>query len=148
MMMMPLVPLESRLPRVLVMDDCVEIQDLLNDVLREDGVCLIQRRELLSLDEIKSLAPALIILERRFRDSIAGSWMLIHEIRRDPVLSETPIILCTTDPTPRFSLSMQWELQSLGVHVLLKPFHLEDLRGLVRGAHAGELVAGQSGQDA
>lgn len=135
------IPIESAALHILIMDECAEILHLLRDVLSEDGARLTMRRELLSLAEIKRLRPSLIIMERRFDGAVAASWLLIRELRQDPVLAGTPIVLCTTDATSRISVSLQDELQMLHVHVLIKPFHLDDLRSLVRGARVRDRVA-------
>jgi CheY-like chemotaxis protein len=113
--------LELKVPRhVLVINTDQSVLLVVNDLLEDAGYFV----SLLSyydhdLDEIKRLAPDLIILDYRWSADDHG-WSLLHLLRLDPETDSIPIVLCTA--AAREVDDLQNHLDSLGVKAVLKPF--------------------------
>jgi CheY-like chemotaxis protein len=130
----PLISLHhsSLSPHILVMDESREVLALLHEILAEEGFSVTLSSQLLSLEQIQACSPALILMERRFDGLLAPSWDLVRQTRQNPTLARVPIVLSTTHRTSRKSRLMEQELQRRGVHVLLKPYAIDELLGTVR----------------
>ena len=114
-------------PHILVMDESREVLSLLHQILAEEGFSLTLSSHLLDLEQIRACSPALILMERRFDGLLAPSWDVVRRTRRDPDLMHVPIVLSTTHCSKPVSASLEKEILGCGVHVLLKPYAIDDL---------------------
>jgi len=74
-------------------------------------------------------AEALLLDLEAETDPVAGLHV-IEALRADPATQEVPIVLCTAAPEDVRPLSKR--LEDLEVPVLVKPFHIEKLRDVLR----------------
>lgn len=96
-----------------------------------------------SLPKLRTHGPALVILDVRLGDQAVGHEIL-HGMRHDERLVETPVIICTADT--QFIREHCEMLASLNADVLEKPFDLEVLEQKVESALSGVTEpAGEAG---
>ena len=129
-------------PPILVMDESSEVLALLHEILTEEGFSLTLSRELLDLEQIRACSPALIIMERRFDGLLAPSWEVVRRTRQDCKLERIPIVLSTAHRSARMSGWLEQELRGIGVHVLLKPYAIDELLGTIRAGLANGAARG------
>ena len=121
----------AELVRVTVVDDNDEfvalMEDLLGDRFRVTGI--LPR----TITELSVTDPELVFVDVFVRNGDAlGGRRLIDLARRDPMLREVPIILCTGVIGPDLDRLAQLP----GVHLLAKPFDLDALESTMRRAMA------------
>lgn len=126
------------------MDESREVLTLLHEVLAEEGFSLTLSNQLLELEQIRACSPALILMERRFDGLLAPSRDVVRRTRQDRDLAHVPIVVSTTCRSKRTPASLECELQEDDVHVLLKPYVIEDLLGTIqaclpRGAESSDV---------
>ena len=119
-------------PRVTVVNDNPEFLDLMGAILDEDagyGVSLVNG-ETATIAEIAATEPDLIIVDLLLGG--ASGWELVTLARADARLADVPVIICSADMA---ALRVrQAELQQIGdVHVLAKPFGIDEVTGMVQG---------------
>jgi len=119
-------------PHILVMDECRAVLALLHEILEEEGFSLTLSNQLLEVEQIRACSPALILMERRFDGLLAPSWDIVRRTRQDPDLAQIPIVLSTAHRSNQCSASVERELQGHGVHVLPKPYAIDDLLGTIQ----------------
>jgi CheY-like chemotaxis protein len=124
-------------PHILVMDESREVLSLLHQILAEEGFSLTLSSQLLDLEQIRVCSPALILMERRFDGLLAPSWDVVRRTRQDRDLAHVPIVLSTTHRSSRMSSCLEQELRGRGVHVLLKPYDINDLLGTIQACLSG-----------
>jgi two-component system, OmpR family, response regulator VicR len=112
---------------ILVVNDTQEILDLLQDLLEGEGYRVTQSLALLNIDKIKALAPDIIAQDIMFEHSQDEGWKMLHLMRLDPELARIPIVLCTAAVSVVRDEAMAEQLDRLGVRVVLKPFHIDEL---------------------
>jgi two-component system, OmpR family, response regulator VicR len=112
---------------VLVVNDTQEILDLLQDLLEGEGYRVTQSLSLLNIDKIKAMAPDIIAQDIMFEHSQDQGWKMLHLMRLDPELARIPIVLCTAAVSVVRDPAMAEQLDRLGVRVVLKPFHIDEL---------------------
>ncbi|MFN8663359.1 MAG: hypothetical protein U0075_15830 [Thermomicrobiales bacterium] len=132
-------------PHILVMDESSEVLALLHEILAEEGFSLTLSRELLDLEQIRACSPALVIMERRFDGLLAPSWEVVRRTRQDRELEHIPIVLSTAHRSARMSGWIEQELRGIGVHILLKPYAIDELLGAVRAGLANGAARGTPG---
>ena len=123
--------------RIAVIDDEPSFLDLLQEVLSDDGY---EAHRFLGgaadYPRVRDLAPDAIILDIRMEDPRTG-WDMLERMRRDAVLTATPVIVCSGDlPALRERAA---DLERLDAAILAKPFDLDDLLALLEravGSHA------------
>jgi CheY-like chemotaxis protein len=130
-------------PHILVMDESRDVLALLHAILAEEGFSLTLSSQLLDLEEIRTCSPALIVMERRFDGLLAPSWDVVRRTRQDRDLAHVPIVLSTTHRSSRMSACLEQELQGRGVHILLKPYDINDLLGTIRACLMSGAVRSQ-----
>jgi CheY-like chemotaxis protein len=98
---------------------------VVNDILEEAGyfVSLLSYRDH-DLDEIKRLAPNIIVLDYQWSGDDNG-WSLLNLLRLDPGTASIPIVLCTGAASEADDL--RDHLGTVGVKVVLKPYLAESL---------------------
>ena len=116
---------------VMVVDDCPEFLPLLEELLGGDGyrveAAYGQGRVLARLREAR---PDLLILDLVLAQGESG-WDILADLRREPELAATPVILCTAD---LFGIRLRAaDLRRYrDVAVLAKPFHIVEMLALVQ----------------
>jgi len=122
-------PDESR-PRITVVNDNPEFLALMSAILDDDAgynVTLFNG-EATSIDEIAASAPDLVILDLLLAG--ASGWDIVALARADERLASIPLVVCSADVTSLRERA--GELERIGnVHVLAKPFGIDEVTGLV-----------------
>jgi CheY-like chemotaxis protein len=114
---------------VLIVEDDQEIRELIGDVLTLEGYTVHSMARLPhGLDRIRKLEPDVIVLDLGLPG--IGGIELLRIIKEDPQLGEIPIVICSgaVDTIQ----SHRQEFEDLGIPVVKKPFHLEQLLQAVR----------------
>ena len=118
--------------RVTVVNDNPEFLDLVHDILEGDryDTTLIDGDRPDALDLIRSSRPDLLMIDVRLGVEGDHGWEIAQEVRRDPMFTELPVLLCSAD---------LFELQELEaglaetrrVATLSKPFSIDLLTDAV-----------------
>lgn len=112
-------------PHILCINHSSDVLTLQKAILEEEGFrATIHSHLEKDLDAIVALAPDAIVLDYMWRQSDDG-WVFLNLLTMDRRTREMPIVLCTG--AVREARDMQDHLTSLGIRVVLKPFHLEHL---------------------
>jgi CheY-like chemotaxis protein len=118
-------------PHGLVVNDTQEILDLLQDLLEEEGYRVTTSLALLNIDKVKDLAPDVIIQDILFQQTQEEGWKFLTLSRLDPELSRIPLVLCTAAAHTVNDPAMAEQLDRQGVRVVLKPFDIDELLGVL-----------------
>ena len=123
---------DDRSPRISVLNDNPEFLELMAAILDEDAgynVSLFNGQET-SVAELAASEPNLIIVDLLL--GAASGWEIVTLCRADDRLAHVPIIVCSADVAAlRERLG---ELEAIGnVHVLAKPFGIDEVTDLVGG---------------
>ncbi|MBA3944995.1 MAG: response regulator [Herpetosiphonaceae bacterium] len=127
------IPLAQKRPLILVIDDDPDLLQLFHDVLTEECDYVVTPRpdQAPSLDEIRCLAPNVMIIDHRLARGVLG-WDVVRELRAADDLIHLPILFCTAD---RQHLALVADdLTALRVTPLVKPFSVDQLVGDVAEA--------------
>jgi CheY-like chemotaxis protein len=114
---------------VLIVEDDQEIRELIGDVLTLEGFTVHSMARLPhGLDRIRTIEPDVIVLDLGLPG--IGGIELLRIIKEDPKLGSIPIVICSgaVDTIENH----RQEFEDLGIPVLRKPFHLEQLLEAVR----------------
>jgi CheY-like chemotaxis protein len=112
---------------VLIAEDDAAIQALYHDVFTEEGYRISLCDRLPDVADVQRLAPDLMILD--FFDSGASALELMRALRADTATAGLPLVVCSASlPEIR---EIEPELAAMDVAIVLKPFDLEDLLGVV-----------------
>jgi CheY-like chemotaxis protein len=121
---------EPRRPRISVVNDNPEFLELMSVILDEEAgydVTLFDGEET-SIEEIAASDPDLLIVDLVMGG--ASGWEIVALSRADGRLSDRPILVCSADIASLREKAE--ELQRIGdVHVLEKPFGVDEITGLV-----------------
>ncbi|MGI8659193.1 MAG: response regulator [Candidatus Limnocylindria bacterium] len=131
------------MPRVTVVNDNPEFLELVGDILEGDRyeTTLIEGDATNdALDRIRTSQPDVLMIELRLgRDGIHG-WAIAQEVRNDPEMRGTPILLCSADLVALRRIEDDLD-DTYSVVTLTKPFSIDDLTDrvdqLVAGAQPG-----------
>jgi CheY-like chemotaxis protein len=126
---------KERQPHILVINDMPQILDLFVELLGDAGYRVTPDRFTLETDlllaQVKELAPDLILL-----DLIIGAegmgWQFLQMLKMDRETRDLPVVLCTA--AVRQAEELQSHLDEMGVAVVLKPFDIDHLVGVVAKA--------------
>ncbi len=123
---------------VLVVNHAPEILELMRELLADEGyhVSTLARAGQ-DIDTIASLKPHLIIIDYMWPSS-DNEWVLLNLLTIDRRTRDIPVILCTAAVAQ--VQPMEEHLLRLGICVVLKPFDIDELLEVVRGALAGKPV--------
>ena len=117
--------------RILVVNDTQEILELFRMLLEEEegyDVVLsgfpIQR-----IDEIEQIKPDLIILDLVFGEEKTG-WQMLQMLKMKRSTANIPVIVCTA--ALHLVREQEGYLVSQGVHVLFKPFDIDQLTANIK----------------
>jgi CheY-like chemotaxis protein len=99
----------------------------MQELLEEEGYRVTPSLSLLNVDKIKALAPDIIAQDIMFEHSQEAGWKMLHLMRLDLDLARIPVVLCTAAVSVVRDPAMAEQLNRLGVRVVLKPFHIDEL---------------------
>jgi len=123
---------QPRRPRICVVNDNADFLELMSAILDEDAgydVSLFNGQRA-GIGEIAATEPDLIVVDLLLGG--ASGWELVTLARADERLAGVPIIVCSADVTALRERT--GELEDVGnVHVLAKPFALNEMTDLVEG---------------
>jgi DNA-binding response OmpR family regulator len=119
-----------------VIDDDPACRELLHDLLSEEGYAVHLFPDSATAARcLHDTAPAAIILDLRLEHPTAG-WEVLADLRHDPVLHATPVLVCSADLSALRERAADLERQ--GCTILAKPFDVDELllllQQLLRGA--------------
>lgn len=111
--------------RILVVNDTQEILELFREMLEEEGYdVILSGNPVQQIREVEEIHPDLIILDLVFGDERTG-WQMLQMLKMKRSTAAIPVILCTA------ALAMAREqegyLVSQGIHIVYKPFDIEQL---------------------
>ena len=111
--------------RIAVIDDDPACRELLHDLLGEEGYAVHLFPDSATARRcLRDLAPAAIILDVRLENPTAG-WEVLADLRHDPVLHATPVLVCSADLSDLQERAVDLERQ--GCTILAKPFDVDEL---------------------
>jgi DNA-binding response OmpR family regulator len=120
--------------RILVVNDTQAILDMFRSILEDEGYeVILSSMPYQNISEIEQVKPDLIILDVMFGDQKIG-WQMVQLLRMNRATASMPLIVCTA--AIREVRETEGYLVSQGVHVLYKPFQLDDLLTMVSQALA------------
>jgi CheY-like chemotaxis protein len=122
---------DGRQPHILIVNDTQEILALMQELLEDEGYRVTTSTALLDLTRVKALAPDVIVLEILFEHSEERGWEFLTLARLDPELADVPLVLCTAAIGVVRDEAMAAKLHKLGVRVILKPFNIDELLGVI-----------------
>ncbi len=109
--------------------DFLALMDELLDMLGHDGTVLSAERA--SLESIADTRPELLILDLHMAGDPLSGWIVAKASRNHPDLRTVPIVISSGDH--EFLRERQEEFKAMrGLHLLLKPFGIEDVERLLR----------------
>ncbi len=117
---------------ILALNDSPDLLALYTDLLEEVGYRVSAWQHLNGdLPAIVELAPDLIILDYIWGSEHAG-WQLLKDLKADPRMRETPVVLCTA--AFKQLAPIQARLDEMHVQVVPKPFDIDHLLQVVTTA--------------
>jgi DNA-binding response OmpR family regulator len=133
---------------IAVIDDDRACSELLHDLLSEEGYAVhLFPDSATAARRLRDLAPAAIILDVRLENPTAG-WEVLADLRHDPVLHATPVLVCSADLSALQERAADLEQQ--GCTILAKPFDVDELlvllQHLARGARPACPAATEAGR--
>jgi CheY-like chemotaxis protein len=134
----------TRRSHILAIDDSQEILDLLQDLLQDEGYQVTTSPVRLNVEQIKALAPDIIVQDLLFEDTQEDGWHFLTLIRLDPDLARIPVVLCTAAVRTVNDPAMAEQLNRLGVRVMLKPFAIEELLTVLREIETAVAMIGNA----
>jgi DNA-binding response OmpR family regulator len=115
---------------IAVIDDDPACCELLHDLLHEEGYAVhLFPDSATAARRLRDLAPAAIILDLRLETRTAG-WEVLADLRHDPVLHATPVLVCSADLCALRERAA--DLERHGCTMLAKPFDVDELLVLLR----------------
>jgi CheY-like chemotaxis protein len=114
---------------ILVVNDTQEILDLFRIILEEQGYRVTPIGFAVEdLRRIIEAEPDLVILDLVFDREYVG-WQTLQKMKMTPETEKIPVIVCTAEI--RKAQEIQGYLAEKGVGLLLKPFNIDELLGMV-----------------
>jgi DNA-binding response OmpR family regulator len=116
--------------RILVVNDTQEILELFRELLEGEGYqVILSGNPLQQVREVEEIHPDLIILDLIFGAEKSG-WQMLQMLKMKRSTSTIPVIVCTAAAaTVR---EQEGYLVSQGIHVVYKPFDVEQLLSNVK----------------
>ncbi len=113
---------------IVVVNDNPEFLELMADILHDERypVTVIDGDRDNAVDLICAAVPAALIIDLRLGDDELHGWDVIQAVRRDPDLSELPILICTGD-TRALSKLEEAVADMRRVATITKPFDIDEL---------------------
>ncbi len=118
--------------RILVVNDTQEILELFRLLLEDEGYeVMLSSFPIQKVTEIEQMHPDLIILDFVFGDQKSG-WQMLQMLKMWSSTASIPIIVCTA--ATQLVREQEGYLVSKGVHVVYKPFDIDELLAAVKQA--------------
>lgn len=117
----------AKSPHILLVDETPEIRTLLAGALSSAGFRVTTASSIQDLDTVQRHAPDLIVHEFVFDRDVSGARTFLRDLRLDPRVANTPVLLATVVHEAVANADLAEELRALDVHVLLKPFRIHAL---------------------
>src|SRR5579875_1451151 len=118
--------------RILVVNDTQEILELFRLLLEDEGYeVMLSSFPIQKVTEIEQMHPDLIILDLVFGDQKSG-WQMLQMLKMWNSTASIPIIVCTA--ATQLVREQEGYLVSKGVHVVYKPFDIDELLAAVKQA--------------
>ncbi len=117
-------------PRISVINDNPQFLELMSAILDEDAgyEVTLFNGEATTIAELAASAPDLIVVDLLLGG--ASGWEVVALSRADGRLARVPIIICSADVLAL--RDRESELKEIGgLHVLAKPFGIDEITGLV-----------------
>lgn len=125
---------EAMATRILVVNDTQAILDMFRSILEDEGYeVILSSMPYQNISEIEQVKPDLIILDIMFGDQKIG-WQMVQLLRMNRATASLPLMVCSA--AIREVRETEGYLVSQGIHVLYKPFQLDDLLAMVTQALA------------
>jgi CheY-like chemotaxis protein len=127
------IPMVPRVARVSVVDDSSDFLDLMRELIEDLGYQMTGFTAVkVSIEEIVDSQPDLLIVDLRLQDTpqMISGWEAVVLARSHRHLISVPVILCTGDLREIEKRSADLE-QITGVHVLTKPFSVDEMSELI-----------------
>ncbi len=122
--------------RILVVNDTQEILELFQIILESEGYeAVLSSFPFKHTGEIEKIKPDLIILDFLFGDKQLG-WQMLQILKMQESTASIPIIACTA--ALQEIREQEGYLNSQGVHVVYKPFDMDQLLTAIRQALASQ----------
>lgn len=116
--------------RIAIINDDTAFLNLMHELLTDEGYEVQLFREAnRAYEGVREMRPDAIVLDIRM-ESPATGWQVLELLKLDPVISATPVIVCSADVTALQERAAH--LHSKGCEVLAKPFDLDDLLTMLR----------------
>jgi CheY-like chemotaxis protein len=138
---------DDRQLHVLIINDTQEILSLMQELLEDEGYRVTSWLALLDIEKVKALAPDVVVQDLLFEGMQETGWKFLQLMRLDPELARIPLILCTAAVRTVKEPEMAEQLDRLGVSVVLKPFHIEDLLSAISGALTAQALITEATDD-
>ena len=122
---------EPRRPRISVVNDNPDFLELMSAILDEDAGYEVElfNGQQMRIDALAASDPDLIMVDLLLGG--ASGWEIVTLSRAHERLAQVPIIICSADVAALRQRAP--ELERIGnVHVLAKPFSIDEITGLVQ----------------
>jgi len=120
--------------RILVVNDTQELLDLFQILLEYEGYeVMLSSFPFKHIKEIEKIQPDLIILDFLFGDKQMG-WQMLEVLKMQRSTASIPVIACTA--ALQDVREQEGYLVSQGVHVVYKPFDIDQLLTTIKQALA------------
>ena len=119
-------------PRITVVNDNEQFLALMHDLLSQEGYDVqVIDGDTATIEAIAATDPDLIVIDLRLGAEAPSGWDILLMARAHDALREVPVVLCSADLVELRSRAD--EMVSIAdVHVLEKPFRIEEAEELVR----------------
>jgi CheY-like chemotaxis protein len=119
-------------PRITVVNDNELFLALMHDLLSEEGYDVrIVDADGVTIESIAATDPDLLVIDLRLGSTAPSGWDVLLMVRAHEPLRDVPVVLCSADLVELHSRAD--EMAAIAdVHVLEKPFRIEEAEELVR----------------
>jgi DNA-binding response OmpR family regulator len=105
---------------VLVMDESLDLLEFYGDMFRDEGLKVTMTNALMTVDQVGSVRPDLIVMEEVFRHERRGH-QLLRDLQSDLQCQAIPVICCTSLDRDQMPMPMNT------ARIVLKPFDIDEL---------------------
>lgn len=124
---------------VLVLSDAEDISLLIRELLEDEGYRVTSGAYLAGdIDEVTGLAPDAILIDCNSME-LDPSVAFLRKVRSYPHLRHIPIVACTS--AVKLIDEYRPQVEELGLHVIKKPFDINDLAVVIAEGLAGHTNA-------
>jgi CheY-like chemotaxis protein len=129
--------------RVVAIDDDPLMLELFHELLSDEGYETVLCPTSADARQcVRGAAPAAIIIDLNVHRP-NGGWAVLAALRAEAAMCDTPVIVCSADE--RDAQQHAADLRSQGGAILMKPFNVDTLLGLLTTMTAGPTAAPSAG---